>query len=75
MGGSRRLISNFFMDVYYVYIKLCIQWTVTKTKDLKEARVATYEASPVRTGNLAHSIQTQLPDHVYRLSSRNVKPL
>lgn len=39
MGGSRRLISNFFMDVYYVYIKLYIQWTMTKTKDLKEARV------------------------------------
>lgn len=34
-----------------------------------------YKASPVRTGNLAHSTQTQLPDHVYRLSPRNVKPL
>lgn len=34
-----------------------------------------YKASPVHTGNLAHSIQTQLPDHVYRLSSRNVESL
>lgn len=32
----------------------------------------THKASPVRTGNLAHSIQTQLSDHVYRLSPRNV---
>lgn len=75
MGGSRRLISNFFYGRLLCIHQIVYPMDGNKNKGFKGSSCSTYEASPVRTGNLAHSIQTQLPDHVCRLSSRNVKPL
>lgn len=73
MGGSRRLISNFFYGRLLCKHQIMYPMDDDKNKGFKGSSYTT--PSPVRTGNLAHSIQTQLPDHVCRLSSRNVKPL
>lgn len=68
---SRRLISNsfFFMDLFIMYM---YQIVYPMDDDKNKGFKGSYKASLVPTGNLAHSVQTQLPDHVYRLSPRNV---
>lgn len=57
------------MDVFIMYM---YQIVYPMDDDKNKGFKGSYKASLVCTGNLAHSVQTQLPDHVYRLSPRNV---